>query len=92
MSRIALSELYWGCWIFLLFLVPELLAFFGVIPMFTLSRTSWMDQESYPILRTIIFGFLVGLAVHIRFTTGLWKAEAGGIGVSLVVHLAWGFV
>lgn len=92
MSRLTLSEVYWGVWVFVLFLVPELLAYFGVIPMYTLSTTSWMDQQTYPILRTIIFGFLIGLAVHIRFAVGLGKAEAGGILISLAVHLCWGLL
>lgn len=87
-----MSQAYWAVWIFVLFLVPELLANFGVIPMFTLSETAWLDEQTYPILRTIIFGFLVGLAVHIRFTTGLGRAEIGGIGIALAAHLCWGFV
>lgn len=90
MSRLTLSELYWGVWIFVLFLVPEVLAALGVIPMDTLSRTSWLDEQTYPVLRTILFGFLVGLAVHIRFTTPLGRAELGGIGIALAVHLFWG--
>lgn len=92
MSRLALSEAYWATWLFVLFLVPELLAHFGVIPMYTLSSTAWLDEQTYPILRTILFGFLVGLAVHIRFTTSLGRAELGGIGIALAVHLCWGLV
>jgi hypothetical protein len=91
-SRLTLSQLYWGVWIFVLFLVPEILAATGAIPMYTLSTTSWMDQQTYPVLRTILFGFLVGLAVHIRFTTSLGKAELGGIGVALILHALWGLV
>lgn len=90
MSRLVLSELYWGAWIFVLFLVPEVLAATGAIPMYTLSRTSWLDEQTYPVLRTIVFGFLVGLAVHIRFKTSLGRAELGGIGIALAVHLCWG--
>lgn len=89
MSRLALSQLYWGLWLGVMFLIPECLAAFHVIPMYTLSRTSWMDQQTYPVLRTIIFGFLIGLAVHIRFAVGLGRAEAGGIGIALAAHLCW---
>ena len=89
MSRLTLSQLYWGTWIFVLFLVPEILAALGVTPMYTLSRTSWIDEQTHPVLRTILFGFLVGLAVHIRFATKLGRAEIGGIGIALLAHLCW---
>jgi hypothetical protein len=88
-SRLSVSQLYWGAWIFVLFLVPEILAATGVLPMDTLSRTAWLDEQQYPVLRTIIFGFLIGLAVHIRFATKLGRAEAGGIGIALLAHLCW---
>lgn len=90
MSKLGLSQLYWAIWLFGLFLVPEVLAATGAIPMYTLSHTSWLDQEQYPILRTILFGGLIGLAVHIRFATKLGHAEAGGIGCALILQLLWG--
>jgi hypothetical protein len=90
MSRLALSEAYWGVWIFVLFLVPEVLAALGLTPMYTLSHTSWIDQQNYPILRTIIFGFLMGLAVHIRFATKFGPAELGGILIAVTAQLCWG--
>jgi hypothetical protein len=89
-SPTTLSNLYWGTWIFLLFLVPELLAAAHVIPMYTLSHTSWLDQQNYPVLRTLIMGFLMGLAVHIRFATKFGPAEVGGMVIALAVHVLWG--
>lgn len=90
MSKLTLSQLYWGAWIFVLFLVPELLAATGKIPMYTLSHTSWLDQQNYPVLRTLIMGFLFGLAVHIRFATKFGPAEVGGMVIALAVHVLWG--
>jgi hypothetical protein len=85
----ATSNVYWGLWIGVMFLVPEVLAALHVIPMYTLSRTSWHDQEAYPVLRTLIAGFLMGLAVHIRFATPLGTSVLGGMVIALAMHLCW---
>ena len=85
MSRLANSDLVWAAWL-LLFLVLELSAFFRLVPWVTLSETSWLNEKQYPILKTVLFGFLVGLAVHIRFQTGLWKTSLGGSLIALVVN------
>ena len=91
-AKQGVSNLYWSTWLGVMFLVPELLAATHAIPMFTLSRTSWHDEQAYPILRTVIAGFLFGLAVHIRFATPLFKAELGGMVVALALHVAWGLI
>lgn len=88
MSRLAASDLVWILWL-ALFLVLELGAFFQVFPWDTLSSTSWLNEQRYPWLRTILLGFLIGLAIHIRFQTGLWRTSLGGIVVALVVNLLW---
>ena len=85
MSRLANSDLVWAAWL-LFFLVLELSAFFRLVPWVTLSETSWLNEKQYPILKTVLFGFLVGLAVHIRFQTGLWKTSLGGSLIALVVN------
>lgn len=85
MSRLVNSDLVWAAWL-LLFLVLELSAFFRLVPWVTLSETSWLNEKQYPILKTVLFGFLVGLAVHIRFQTGLWKTSLGGSLIALVVN------
>jgi hypothetical protein len=82
------SDAVWAGWL-LLFLALELSAFFGLAPWQTLSGTAWMNEKMYPILRTILFGFLIGLAVHIRFTTGLWRTTLGGIIIALVLNVLW---
>lgn len=87
-----ISNAYWAFWIFVLFLVPELLAWAGVIPMYTLSHTSWLDEKKYSMLKTALFGFLMGLAVHIRFGTKLLRAEFGGMVIALMMHLMWGLL
>lgn len=85
MSRLVNSDIVWAAWL-LLFLVLELSAFFRLVPWVTLSETSWLNEKQYPILKTVLFGFLVGLAVHIRFQTGLWKTSLGGSLIALVVN------
>lgn len=83
------SEIYWGIWIFALFLLPEVLAHFGILPMMTLSRTSWDEEGRFPIVRTILFGFLIGLCIHIVFRTNLITTEVGALAFAFLTHWAW---
>lgn len=83
------SEIYWSIWIGLLFFVPELLAGLHLIPMMTLSRTSWAEEGRFPVVRTILFGFLIGLCVHIVFRTSLWKTEACSLALAFLLHAVW---
>ena len=88
MSQLSRSDLVWALWI-LLFLGLEIPAAAGIVPWDTLSRTSWLDERLYPILRTLLFGFLIGLAVHIRFATGLGRTTLGGVLVAVVLNYLW---
>lgn len=92
MTRIQLvaSLGYWGVWIFGMFLIPELLGWERVAPWLTLSETAWWIEKAAPVMRSVFFGFLIGLAVHIRFQTRFGHAEAGGILIALIVHAFWG--
>lgn len=83
------SEIYWSLWIALGFLVPEVLAGLHLIPMMTLSRTSWFEESRWEVMRTILFGFLIGLCIHIVFRTGLWKTEAASLAFAFLAHAAW---
>lgn len=67
----------------------EVLAAFAVVPWDTLSRTSWLNERLHPILKTLLFGFLIGLAVHIRFSTGLWRTTLGGVVIALIFNYLW---
>jgi len=78
----------WAVWL-LAFLALEIPAALHLVPWDTLSRTSWIDEKLYPILRTALFGFLIGLAVHIRFATGLSRTTLGGILIALVLNYLW---
>lgn len=88
MSRVAASDAIWAFWL-ALFLLFELGGFFGVFPWDTLSSTAWLNEKLHPILRTLLFGFLVGLAVHIRFQTGLWRTTVGGLLIAVVLDFLW---
>ena len=87
-SNLSRSDLVWGVWL-LAFLALELTAFAGVAPWSTLSSTAWLNEKAYPILRTILFGFLIGLAVHIRFETGLWRTTLGGMMIAVILTYLW---
>lgn len=85
------SEIVWAFWL-LLFLAFELTAkdVLGWAPWYSLSRTAWMDEKAYPILKTILLGFLIGLGVHIRYQTGLLKSTLCGVLIALGVELLIG--
>lgn len=89
MDRFIWGDLYWGIWIFVLFLIPEILGWTGIAPWPTLSETAWHDETLYPVLKTLIAGFLFGLAVHIRFSTPLGHAVAGGLIIAFAAHYLW---
>lgn len=89
MTRLDRSDLIWALWL-LLFLALEIPAALGLVPWYTLSHTSWVNEHIYPWLRPILWGFLVGLATHICYGTQLWKAETGGLVIALVLHFLWG--
>lgn len=88
MSRITASDIVWSSWL-LLFLVLELSGFFRIVPWVTLSETAWLNEKAHPFLRTVLLGFLVGLAIHIRFQTGLWRTTLGGTVLALIVNYLW---
>lgn len=88
MSRLDRSDLVWIAWL-ILFLALEIPAAAGLVPWNTLSRTSWLNERLHPVLRTLLFGFLIGLAVHIRFSTGLWRTTLGGVVIALILNYLW---
>ena len=88
MPSLGRSELIWGFWL-LLFLAFEIPAALHLVPWDTLSRTAWLDEQRFVILKTILFGFLIGLGVHIRFGTGIWKTTLGGVVIALILNYLW---
>jgi hypothetical protein len=87
-SKLALSDFVWAAWL-VLFLALEIPAAVGHAPWNTLSETAWIDEQLYPILKTLLFGFLIGLAVHSRFGTGLFRTTIGGTLIALVLNYLW---
>lgn len=82
------SDLVWSLWLGL-FLLLELSAVAGIVPWQTLSSTARWNEQTYPWLRTVLFGFLIGLGVHIRYPVTLWRATLGGILVAVVLNFIW---
>lgn len=74
-----------------LFLVFELTAkdITGIAPWYSLSHVARADEQTYPLLRTLLLGFLIGLGVHIRYPVTLWKATLGGVLVAFVLNIIW---
>lgn len=74
LSKLARSQVIWSGWL-LLFLFLELGLAIAWGNIFTLSKTSGIEEHRFPILKTLLLGFLLGLAVHIRWQTPLWRTE-----------------
>ena len=81
--NLTLSNIVWGT--FLLGLVAlEILGIYHVFGLITLSGTSWADQDKHKWLAPLLFGFLLGLVLHITFLVAghhiaLWRAVAVGL-------------
>jgi len=89
-EQIIASVIVWGIVILVLGLAVELVGLNRVAPWVTLSETAWWIEKAVPIMQSVFFGFLIGLAVHIRFHTKFGHAELGGILIAVVVHVFWG--
>lgn len=91
MSTRITSDIIWGVLWLGLFLALELTAkdITGLAPWNSLSETARFNEESYPWLRTVLLGFLIGLAVHIRYPVTLWEGVAGGVLCAIAINLLW---
>lgn len=90
MTRWVASYAVWSAWL-VLFLVLELMGLWRVGPWVTLSETSWHAQETYRWLVIPLFGFIMGLSVHIGLRLAgthvtLWRATLFGVIVAGALH------
>lgn len=65
-----ISQLVWGRWL-AGFLFWELTGTRRYTPWRTLSETAWDTEQHHPETRGLLQGFLLGLAIHIRYRTTL---------------------
>lgn len=79
-------DFYWLMWVGVLFLIPEMLAVFNVIPLDTFSGTTQISEKIHPWLQPIVFAFGVGLVTHLAYGTHFFKAMLGGAVVAIGVH------
>jgi hypothetical protein len=86
MSKLLRSELFWSFWL-VQFLVLEVIIAIVLGYIYTLSATSGIEEARFPILRTLLLGFLLGLAVHIRWQTPLWRTEAISMLIATIIDL-----
>lgn len=88
MTSLVRSDWIWAAWV-ALFLALEIPAAAGLVPWDTLSRTAYLNERLHPILKTVLFGFLIGLGVHIRYGTELWRTTLGGTLIAVVLNFLW---
>lgn len=86
MSKLLRSEVFWSFWL-VQFLVLEVIIAIILGYIYTLSATSGIEEARFPILRTLLLGFLLGLAVHIRWQTPLWRTEAVSMLIATIIDL-----
>lgn len=90
MSTFARSLIYWGgFFIGVAFLIPELLAHFGVIRLYTLSGTGWRVEDWWEPTRLMFEVFLAVLLLHICFklTAGALIFVSAVAAATIVFHL-----
>jgi hypothetical protein len=86
MSKLPRSEVFWSFWL-VQFLVLEVIIALVLGYIYTLSTTSGIEEARFPILRTLLLGFLLGLAVHIRWQTPLWRTEVISMLIATIIDL-----
>jgi hypothetical protein len=73
-----------------IFLVFELSgAFIKRAPWRTASETVWDLEDDHPWRASAIFGFLVGLALHMKQRLSFGRAETGGVFMAWIARLLW---
>lgn len=87
-AQVLWSLAYWGVWVGVLFVVPELLGLERVAPWVTLSETVGWLEHGRAIVADLVFAFVLGVAVHWRFGTPFGRTEAVALALGLVLYLA----
>lgn len=87
-AQVIWSLAYWGVWVFVLFLAPELLGMERVAPWVTLSETVGWVEHGKRLAADLIFMFVLGVAIHWRYGTTFGRTEA----VAQVMGLAMFFL
>lgn len=81
------SYAVWATLIFVVFLVFELMpVFWSGCPWSTLSGTAQHAERTYPWLRVIVFGFLLGLLIHISFEIKMAPALLFAYAFTFLIH------
>ena len=75
-EQIIVSCAYWGVWVGVLFLAPEIIGMERLTPLVTLSETVGWVEHGRNLLADLIFTFVIGVAVHWRFSTPFGRTEA----------------
>jgi len=87
-EQLVWSLAYWGVWIFVLFLVPEVVGALNITPLRTLSGTVDRAEIHRKMLADAIFFFVIGVAIHWRFGLPFGRVQ----GAMMVCALATRFI
>jgi hypothetical protein len=74
-AQVIWSLAYWGVWVFILFLAPEVLGWERIAPWVTLSETVGWVEHGRNLLADLIFTFVLGVAFHWRFGFPFGRTE-----------------
>jgi hypothetical protein len=86
-AQVLWSLAYWGVWVGLLFLIPEVLGWERVAPWVTLSETVGYVEHGRRLVADLVFAFVVGVAVHWRWGTPFGRTELVAIALGLLLYL-----
>jgi hypothetical protein len=86
-AQVIWSCLYWGVWIAVGFIAPEILGWDRLAPWVTLSETVGWVEHGRALLADLIFTFVLGVAVHWRFGTPFGRTEAVALALGGLLFL-----
>lgn len=86
-EQVIWSLVYWGIWVLLLFVVPEVLGWERIAPWVTLSETVGWVEHGRMLLADLIFMFVIGVAVHWRFGTPFGRTEAVATAFGFLLYI-----
>lgn len=86
-EQVIASLIVWGVWVLGYFLACELLGFERVAPWVTLSETVGWLEHGRALVGDLVCAFVLGVAIHWRFSTPFGRTEAIALAAGVVVWL-----
>lgn len=87
-EQVVTSLIVWGVWVLGYFLTFELIGWERIAPWVTLSETVGWVEHGRALVADLVFMFVIGVAVHWRFSTPFGRTEAVALAIGLLLFAA----